>query len=223
MPQQYHSLQDTMYTDYRQPPPPPPPSYQDNYALMYSHHSNFQHYHRSAMPSASSNDTGHEYGQQYYSAAAASNSYGLMPPSYNTSCNTSSFAASNFHAASYSTAANFHHPSPPSYSTYENVPTSPLTLLTVKTEPIEQIDHGNAAIIGGTLVKNSASPIESRSDRSECSFTSSKLDVCSKSDDAIADLPENIVGNTEQECNMENNIDQSCGEENVSSKLESKN
>lgn len=223
--QQYHSLPDTMYTDYRQPPPPPPPpppSYQDNYALMYSHHSNFQHYHhRSTIPSAVSNDTGHEYGQQYYSAAAASNSYGLMPPSYNTSCNMSSFAASNFHGTSYSTAANFHHPSPPSYSAYENASISPITLLTVKTEPIEQIDHSNPAAIGGTLMKNSASPIESRSDRSESSFTSSKLDVCSKSDDAITVSPDTIVGNTDHECNMENNIYQSCGEENVSSKLES--
>lgn len=234
MPQQYHSLPDTMYTDYRQPPshpppPPPPPSYQDNYPLMYSH-SNFQHYHRSAIPSAGSNDIGHEYtGQQYYSAAAAAaSSYGLMPPSYNTSCNMSSFAANNFHASSYSSAAaNFHHSSPPSYhSTYENASTSPLTLLTVKTEPIEQIDHNNAikngsGIGGGTLMKCSVSPIESRSDRSESSFSSSKLEICSKSDDALTELSDNIVGNTEQsECNIESNIYQSCGEENVSSKFD---
>lgn len=221
MPQQYHSLPDTMYTDYRQPPPPPPPPYQDNYALMYSH-SNFQHYHRSAIPSAGSSDTGHhDYGQQYYHHSAASNSYGLMPPSYNTTCNISSFAANNFHASSYSTA-NFH-PSPPTYSAYDNIPTSPITtLLTVKTEPIEKIDHSSASTIGGALMRNNNSPIESHSDRSECSFTSSKLDVCSKSDDTLTDLPDNIVNNTGQECNMENsNIYQSCGEENVSSKLNS--
>lgn len=221
MPQQYHSLSDTMYTDYRQlpshPHSHPPPAYQDNYALMYSH-SNFQHYHRSAIPSTGSSGTGHEYGQPYYSAA--SNSYGLLPPSYNSSCNMSSFAASNFHASSYSTSANFHHPSPPAYSSYENVTTSPMTLLSVKTEPIEQTDHINGSNNGGAMIKSSASPVESRSDRSESSFSSTKLDVCSKSDDALTELPDNVVGNTEQsECNMENNIYQSCGEENVSSKF----
>lgn len=103
------------------------------------------------------------------------------------------------------------------------MPTSPVTILSVKTEPIEHIDRSNAAIAigsggGGILMKNN-SPIESRSDRSECSFTSSKLDVCSKSDDALTDLPENMIGNTEHECNMENNIYQSCSEQNVSSEL----
>lgn len=220
MPQQYHSLTDSMYTDYRQPPPPPPPppSYQDNFALMYSH-SNFQHYHRPPpMPSTGGHDDGgHDYSQQYYSAA--SNTYGLMPPSYNTTCNMPTFAANNFHSTSYSTV-NFH--SSPSYSAYENVPTSPVTLKSVKTEPSDQGDHNNIGVpIGGgggcTLIKNN-SPNECRSDRSECSFTSSKLDVCSKSDDALTDLPDNMVGNTEQESSIENNIYQSCGEENVSSK-----
>lgn len=84
------------------------------------------------------------------------------------------------------------------------------------------IDHSHAAanIGGGDIIMKNSSPIESRSDRSECSFTSSKLDVCSKSDEALTDLPENMLGNTsEPECNMENSIYQSCGEENVSSKL----
>lgn len=72
-------------------------------------------------------------------------------------------------------------------------------------------------------MKSSASPIESRSDRSESSFSSSKLEICSKSDDALSELPDNIIGNTaeQSECNMEKSIYQSCGEENVSSKFNS--
>lgn len=72
-------------------------------------------------------------------------------------------------------------------------------------------------------MKSSASPIESRSDRSESSFSSSKLEVCSKSDDALTELPDNMVGNTaeQSDCNMEKIMYQSCGEENVSSKFNS--
>lgn len=211
MPQQYHSLPDTMYTDYRQPPP----SYQDNYQLMYPH-SNFQPY-RTTIPSTSATETAYDYSQQYYPSIQPSNSYAMLP-SYNSNSSSSSGSVtnntpangfgSNFHATPYTT--NFH---TPPYSTFDGMPsTSPTNPLIVKTdlEP-ERSDHDNGSTINANLVKNS--PIES-SDRSESSLTS-KLDVCSKSNDNLTDLSESI-GNSEQ--NPVENIYQSCSEENMSSK-----
>lgn len=195
MPQQYHSLPDTMYTDYRQPPP----SYQDNYQLMYSH-SNFQHY-RTTMASSSVSDAGYDYSQQYYPQLQSANSYGMLP-NYNSSSTT--VFGNNFHTSPYST--NFH---TPPYSSYENTSTSPTSVLNVKTDM--DLDHNDQdGSIGNNGMK--ISPIQS-SDRSESSF-SSKLDVCEKSDVVLTELVENAT-NSEQ-----NNADlyQSCAEENGSSK-----
>lgn len=183
-------MPDTMYADYRQPPP----SYQDNYHLMYPH-SNFQHY-RSTMPPSGGNDFGYDYSQQYYGPLQSSNSYGMLP---NYSSGSSAFTT-NFHASPYS--SNFH---APPYSSYENHSTSPTSVLNVKTdldaEPAAESERE-------PLMKNSPT---GDSDRSESSF-SSKLDVCTKSDDT---LTENIDNS---EPNPVDTIYQSCNEENVSSK-----
>lgn len=196
MPQQYPTLPDTMYSDYRQPPP----SYQDNYQMMYPH-SSFPHYRSAIAPSAGS-DTAYDYNQPYYSTLQPSNSYGMLP-SYQ---NSGSAFASNFHTSSYST--NFH---TPPYPSYENISTSPTSTLNIPTD-LESNHSDHNGSIAHNLMKNS--PIES-SDRSESSF-SSKLEICSKSDDAMTELSESI-GNTEP--NPIENIYQSCGEENASSKL----
>lgn len=198
MPQQYHSLSDPMYTDYRQPPP----SYQDNYQLMYPH-STYQHYRSSIAPSGG-NDAGYDYNQQYFPTLQPSNSYGMLP-SYN---NSSSAFGGNFHTSPYS--SNFH---TTPYPSYENTSTSPTSTINIKTE-LEPEHSNHSGSMGNNLLKNS--PIES-SDRSESSFGSLKLEICSKSNDALTetDLSEN-TGNSRQ--NPIENIYQSCGEENVSSK-----
>lgn len=191
MPQQYHSLSDAMYSEYRQPPP----SYQDNYQMMYPH-SNFQHY-RSSLTSSGTNDFGYEYSQQYYSPIQTTNSFGMLP----TFNGSGSAFSSNFHASPYSTS--FH---APTYPIYDNLSTSPTNTVIAKTE-LEPEQNGS---IENNLISNS--PVEC-SDRSESSF-SSKLEVCSKTDDTLTELSENI-GNSEQA-----SIDalyQTCNEENVSS------
>lgn len=196
MPQQYHTLPDTMYSDYRQPPP----TYQDNYQMMYPH-SSFQHY-RPSIASSTGNDPAYDYNQSYYSTLQPSNSYGMLS-TYNTG---GSAFANNFHATSYSTG--FH---TPPYPSYESLSTSPTSTLNIRTDLEPQHGEHNGSI-ANNLMKNS--PIES-SDRSESSF-SSKLEVCSRSDDAMTELSETI-GNSEP--NPIENIYQSCGEENVSSKF----
>lgn len=196
MPQQYHSLADSVYADYRQPPPPPPPpAYQDNYSLLYSH-SNFQHYHPSMTSTGSSivtNDYGYEFNQSYYPPLQSTNSYGMLP-SYS---NTSNAFSTNFHTSPYS--SNFHAPQYP----YDNLSTSPTIAFT---KPEAEQENGAA------LVK--MCPLDN-SDRSESNF-SSKMDVCGKSDDNLTELAESI-SNSDQ-----NPIDvmyQSCNEEHISSKL----
>ncbi|XP_031617763.1 muscle-specific homeobox protein tinman-like [Contarinia nasturtii] len=193
MPQQYHPLSDAMYADYRQPPP----SYQDNYQMMYQH-SNFQHYRSSIAPSGG-NDFGYEYSQPYYPSLQSTNSYGMIP-AYN---NGNSTFANSFHASPYST--NFH---APSYTSYDSLSASPTDALNVKPD----LDADNTVSIENNLMRNS--PIES-SDRSESSF-SSKLEVCSKSDDTLTELSENI-GNSDQ--NLVDTNHQSCNEENISNSL----
>lgn len=196
MPQQYHSLSDAMYTDYRQPPPPP--SYQDNYQMMYSH-SNFQHY-RSPLTSTAANDFGYEYSQQYYSPIQSTNSFGMLS---NFNGGGSAFS-SNFHASPYSN--NFHAPPYPIYDSLSTSPTN--TLPTIKNE----LDSEQNGFIANNLMRSS--PVES-SDRSESSF-SSKLEVCSKSDETLTELSEN-VGNSEQA--SIDTVFRACSEENVSSKF----
>ncbi|XP_055315595.1 muscle-specific homeobox protein tinman-like [Sitodiplosis mosellana] len=192
MPQQYHSLSDAMYTDYRQPPPPP--SYQENYQMMYPH-SNFQHY-RSALTSSGANDLGYEYSQQYYSPIPSTNSFGMLS-SFNGS---GSAFSSNFHASPYST--NFH---APPYPIYDNLSTSPTNTLNTKID-LQPAQNGS---IESNLIRNS--PVES-SDRSESSI-SSKLEVCSKSDETLTELSENI-DNSEQA--SINTVYQTYNEENIS-------
>lgn len=194
MQQQYHSLPDAMYVDYRQPPP----SYQENYHLMYPH-SNFQHY-RSSMPSSGGNDFGYDYSQQYYPPLQSSNSYGMLP-GYN---NESSAFTSNFHASPYS--SNFY---PPTFSSLENHSKSSSSALNLKTD-VEPESEQNE-LLESSATKNSPT---AHSDRSESSF-SSKLEICSKGDDTLTDLAENI-GDSEQ--NPVDTVYQSCNEENVSSK-----
>lgn len=193
MPQQYHSMSDAMYTDYRQPPS----SYQDNYQMMYPH-SNFQHY-RSSLASSGANDFGYEYSQPYYSPIQSTNSFGMLS-NFNGS-NSSAFSNS-FHTSPYST--NFH---APPYPIYDSVSTSPTNMIITKTD-LEPEQNGT---IENNLIRNS--PVES-SDRSESSF-SSKLEVCSKSNDTLIELSENIV-NSEQAST--DTIYPSCNEENFSSK-----
>lgn len=194
MPQQYHSMSDAMYPEYR--PPPPPPSYQDNYLYP---HSNYQHY-RSSMPSSGVNEYGYDYNQPYYAPLQSTNSYGMLP-SYNSS-NSNAFS-SNFHGSPFST--NFHGPS---YPPYENVSTSPTSALNIKTEQ----EPESSESLGNALIKSS--PIES-SDRSESSF-SSKLEVSSKHDGNMTESSETI-GNSEQ--NSIETMHQNSNEENISSKL----
>lgn len=195
MPQQYHSLSDAMYTDYRQPPPP---SYQDNYQMMYPH-SNFQHY-RSPLTSTAANDFGYEYSQQYYSPIQSTNSFGML-----TNFNGSGSAfASNFHASPYS--ANFH---APPYPIYDSLSTSPTNTLPIMKN---ELDSEQSGFNASNLMRSS--PVES-SDRSESSF-GSKLEICSKSDETLTELSE-TVGNSEQA--SIDTVFQSCSEENVSSKF----
>lgn len=93
---------------------------------------------------------------------------------------------SNFHGSFHGTA----------YPSYDTISTSSVAPLTITTD-LEQ-DHS------GSALKNS--PIEG-SDRSESSF-SSKVDICSKTEDDLAEISGNPIETTYP----------NCGEENVSSK-----
>lgn len=193
MPQQYHSVPDAMYADYRQPSS----SYQDNYQMMYTH-SNFQHY-RSSVTSPAANEFGYDYGQQYYPSLQSTNSYGMLS-GFNGNSNAFS---SNFHTTPYTTGL---HATP--FTSYENLSISPSNPppLNVKTD----VEPEQSASAGSNLIRNG--PIES-SNRSESSFTS-KLDVCPKSGDTLTELSGSVANSDQSQLDT---MYQSCNEENVSS------